>query len=163
MRRLMLCLACLFAAGFPLRAQKNEPETPEVRRLKLQGVEHVDVQDLEKSIATRATRCRSIVLQPICAFSNSPTFEDKYYLDYDEFRRDVLRIRLYYWKRGYRETTVDTLVQRINARQVAVTFKVNEGRPTLISHLTIASDSGLLSDHTRNRLTLLHVNDPLDL
>src|SRR5215475_4681393 len=98
MRCLVLSLACLLAIGLPLRAQKDEPETPEVRRLKLEGVEHVDVQDLEKSIATRASRCRSIVLQPICAFSNSPTVRDKYYLDYDELRRDILRIRLYYWK-----------------------------------------------------------------
>jgi len=163
MRRLMLCLVCLFAIGFPLHAQKDEHETPEVRSLKLEGVEHVDVQDLERSIATRATRCRSIVLQPICAFSNSPTFEDKYYLDYDEFRRDVLRIRLYYWKRGYRETTVDTLVQRTGARQVAVTFKVDEGRPTLISQLTISYDTTLIGERTRDRLTLLHANDPLDL
>src|SRR5215510_13598398 len=163
MRRLMLCLVCLFAIGFPLHAQKDEHETPEVRRLKFEGVEHVDVQDLERSIATRASRCRSIVLQPICSFSNSPTFHDKYYLDYDELRRDVLRIRLYYWKRGYRETTVDTLVQHTGARQVAVTFKVNEGRPTIVSSLTITYDSTLISDRTRDRLTLLHANDPLDL
>src|SRR5262245_245211 len=146
MRRLMLCLLCPFASCFPMHDKKDEHETPEVRRLKLEGVEHVDVQDLERSIATRATRCRSIVLQPICAFSNSPTFEDKYYLDYDELRRDVLRIRLYYWKRGYRETAVDTVVQRTGARQVAVTFKVTEGQPTIVSRLTINYDSTLISE-----------------
>ena len=51
-----------------------------------------------------------------CLISHSPTFEFKHYLDEAELQRDVLRIRLYYWKRGYRETEVDTAVTRRRAR-----------------------------------------------
>ncbi|HEY9227730.1 MAG TPA: BamA/TamA family outer membrane protein, partial [Gemmatimonadaceae bacterium] len=161
MRRLLFTGACLtaFLAGI-LRAQDD---TPEVRTLKLEGVEHVDRYDLEKSISTRASKCRSIILEIFCLFSHSPTFVDRYYFDEDEFRRDVLRIRLYYWKRGYRGTTVDTAVRRTGVNQVAVTFKVDEGPPTIVQHLTIDYDTALISERTRNRLTLLHAGDPLDL
>ena len=37
--------------------------------------------------------------------SRSPTFVDRKYLDRDELRRDVLRVLVFYWKRGYREAT----------------------------------------------------------
>ena len=129
----------------------------------MDGVEHVDVQDLENSISTRASRCRSFVIQVFCWFSRSPTFEDKYYLDPDELQRDVIRIRLYYWKRGWRETAVDTFVTPPGGRPVTVRFKVTEGPPTIVRKLSMSYDSTLISDRTRNRLTLLHARDPLDL
>src|SRR5262249_10728343 len=46
---------------------------------------------------------------------------------------------------------------------VTVTFKVAEGPPTIVRKLTMSYDSALISDRTRNRLTLLHAKDPLDL
>ena len=127
MRRLALAWTCGVAcATAALPAQtKHDPAPPEVRSLVLDGVKHVDLHDLEKSLSTHASRCRSLVIEPFCLVSHSPTFEDKHYLDEDEFRRDVLRIRLYYWKRGYREATVDTTVTIDRAHDRSrVTFKV---------------------------------------
>lgn len=141
----------------------QQREAPEVRSLSFKGVKHVDQTDLAKSLSTQATKCRSLLIQPFCWFSRSPTVQDKHYLDDSELRRDVLRIRLYYWKVGYRETTVDTVVKKVGPRQVAVTFNVTEGRPTLIRRISITYDSALMSDKTRNRLTLLHAKDPLNL
>jgi outer membrane protein insertion porin family len=149
-----------------LRAQNTrdqQREAPEVRKLAFEGVEHVDLSDLSKSISTRPSKCRNLLLTPFCMFSRSPTIEDRYYLDAAEFRRDVLRLRLYYWKHGYREAVVDTILKRTGPREVAITFKIDEGRPTLVRKLSIAYDSSLMNDKTRNRLTLLHANDPLDL
>jgi outer membrane protein insertion porin family len=136
---------------------------PEVRKLAITGVKSVDWHDLSRSITTRASKCRSLILFPFCLFSKSPTVEDKYYLDEKEFARDVVRIRVYYWWHGYRETTVDTVVTRLGPKQVGVEFKVTEGRPTLLRKLAILYDSTLISDKTRDRLTLLHATDPLDL
>jgi outer membrane protein insertion porin family/translocation and assembly module TamA len=103
------------------------------------------------------------VLEPFCVLSHSSTFQDRHYFDENEFRRDVMRIRLYYWKRGYREADVDTSVAIIGPRQVRVTFNVHENRPTLVRKLTISYDSTLISGKIRDRLTLLRVHDPLDL
>ncbi len=154
-------LACVPA----LHAQSghSQNESPDVRKLTLAGVKQVDVVDLAKSISTQASRCRSLLLEPFCLFSHSPTFEEKHYLNHDELRRDVLRIRLYYWKRGYREAEADTSVERIGENQVAVTFNIREGRPTLVRKIAITYDSALISPKVRDRLTLLHANDPLDL
>jgi outer membrane protein insertion porin family len=162
MRGLAVAAACVVACATVASAQANAPE-PEVRRVVFQGVEHVDAFDLEKSINTRASRCRSFVIQVFCWVSRSPTFEDRYYLDPDELARDVIRIRLYYWKRGWRETEVDTTVSPPGGRAVTVTFKVTEGPPTIVRKLSMVYDSTLISDRTRNRLTLLHARDPLDL
>ncbi len=162
MRRLALAWACVVACATAASAQSHAPP-PEVRRLVLDGVKHVDVLDLEKSISTRASSCRSFVISVFCLFSHSPTFEDKYYLDDDELQRDVIRIRLYYWKRGWRETEVDTSVTPMGTRQVKVTFKITEGPPTVVRKIAMSYDSTLISNKTRNRLTLLHAKDPLDL
>src|SRR5204863_6206313 len=136
---------------------------PEVRRLVFQGVEHVDVNELARAISTRASKCRSIVLKPFCLASHSPTLEDKHYLDRSELRRDLLRIRLFLWKHGFREADVDTTVTQIGTRQVAVTFTVRENQPTLIRALDIDRDPALISDRIRSRITLLQPREPLDL
>jgi outer membrane protein insertion porin family len=156
MRRLFLLLVLVAAAPTQLRAQ-------EVRSLAIQGVAHVDERDLQRSISTQATKCRSMLLIGFCKISRSSLFIEKHYLEEAELPRDVMRIRLYYWKRGYRETEVDTNIVRPDSNNVRVTFIVKEGRPTLIRTLAINVDSTLIVKKTRDRLTLLRTNDPLDL
>jgi outer membrane protein assembly factor BamA len=125
-------------------------------------VDHVDPVDLERSIATRASQCRNLFVQLFCFFSRSPTFVDKQYLDREEFKRDVLRIRVYYYKHGYRQAEVDTSITR-DGTGVRVTFNVKENEPTRIRRIAIQYDSTLISDRQRDRITLLRANDPLDL
>jgi len=110
----------------------QQRESPEIRKLTFSGVKSVDQTDLRKSIGTQATKCRSMLLMPFCWISHSPTIEDKHYLDQTEFERDVLRIRLYYWKHGYRDATVDTTVSRSGAHQVHIAFTIHENQPTVV-------------------------------
>src|SRR5687768_8015027 len=138
-------------------------EAPEVRDLKLNGVHGVSRRDLERSIATTESECKSLLLTPFCLLSRSPTFWDRKYLDRDEFRRDVLRVLVFYWKRGYREATVDTAVTRLPGGQVRVLFAVNEGPPTLIASLRVEYDSTLLDARRVQKLSLLRAGDPLNL
>jgi outer membrane protein assembly factor BamA len=148
------------------RAQNTrdqQREAPEVRKLSLSGVKHVDQHDLEKSLSTQASKCRNLIIEPFCLFSHSPLFVDKHYLDRAEFRRDVLRIRLYYWKHGYRDVTVDTTVASSGPRQVHVAFAIHENDPTVVRKISIVYDSTLIATKQRDRLTLLHAKDPLDL
>ena len=161
--RAVLLLATMSSGLFAQSTRDQEREDPEVRGLVLKGVKHVDVQELLKSLSTQATKCRSLLIRPFCLVSHSPTFEDKHYLDRAELRRDVLRIRLIYWKHGYRETQVDTTVERTGPKQVRVTFNIRENEPTVIRKLTLSYDSTLISDRTRDRLTILRAKDPVDL
>ena len=76
----------------------------------LKGVKGVKKADLLSNIYTTASYCNSFILKPFCWISKSKYFYTRKYLDHDELRRDVLRIRVFYWKRGYREAEVDTAV-----------------------------------------------------
>lgn len=143
------------------RTPTKEP-SPEVKKLVMHGVKHVDQHDLEKSIATQASACRTLLLEPFCLFSQSPILVQHNYLDRDEFRRDVLRIRVYYWRRGYRQATVDTSITA-NGKGVTVTFDVHEGQPTIVTALRIDYDSSLLSVRQKNKLAILKVGKPLNL
>ncbi len=168
MRRPISWWAFLAAVGFPLtmaaqNTRDQQREAPEVRSLRIIGVKSVDWHDLSKSIATHATACRNLLLTPFCWFSRSPTLQDRYYLDQTEFRRDVLRIRLYYFLRGFRDAQVDTAVTSIGKHEVRVEFKVTENRPTRVRTLSVIADSGLISDRTRKHITLLKEGAPLDL
>jgi len=137
------------------RSRSEELESPEVSKLTLAGVEAVDEDELRKSIATEASHCKSLIYQPFCLFSKSPYFYQHVHLDRAEFERDVLRIKVFYFKRGYRDTRVDTAVTRSGRQQVAVTFRVTEGPPTLIDSLTVAQDSTILNDkQVRGQLRL---------
>jgi len=159
----LLLSAGLTSGLYAQSARDEKDETPEVRKLVFTGVDHVDVNELERTIATRASKCRSLVIKPFCLASHSSTVEDKHYLDRSELRRDLLRVRLFFWKRGFRETEVDTTVTPTGKNQVTVTFAVREGRPTLIRTLNIDRDTSLISDRIRGRLILLAPNEPLDL
>ena len=96
------------AAGQGTTATNSDIEAPEVTRLTLKGVKHVDPAELQQSMATVASHCRSMLLKPFCLVSKSHYFYQREFLDRTEFKRDVLRIKIFYWKRGYREAQVDT-------------------------------------------------------
>ena len=48
---------------------------------------------------------------PLCWVTHAHYVFTRKYLDHEELKRDVLRARVFYWKRGFRETEVDTLVK----------------------------------------------------
>ena len=155
----------LAATASVVRAQaskKEKPDSPEVLKLTIRGVKHVDQHDLEKSIATQATHCRTLLLVPICWFSKSPIFVEHDYLNRDEMRKDVLRIRVYYWRRGYREATVDSSVKR-HGKGVDVAFDIHEGEPTTITALKIDYDTTLITAKRAKKLTLLRPGEPLNM
>ena len=163
-RAALACLASAVAA--PSLSAQRPPDltpTPEVRKLEFHGVDQVDVKELEKVIATSATRCISFILTPICRFARFRGFEERHYLDHKELKRDVLRIRVFYFKHGYRETTVDTAVTPVSSKAVAVRFSIVEGPPTRVSEVVVRSDSTLLSEKKVRQLTKLEVGEPLSL
>jgi outer membrane protein insertion porin family/translocation and assembly module TamA len=142
---------------------KTEPIKWEVRALKLNGVNAVDQKDLRLSIATDVSHCVSILLSPICWISKTRYFYTRKYLDRVELARDLLRIRVYYWKRGYREADADTVVKEISTDDVAVTFNITEGRPTLVSDITVNQTQKLLSDREVAKRVVLGKGSPLNL
>ncbi|HEY8166904.1 MAG TPA: BamA/TamA family outer membrane protein [Gemmatimonadaceae bacterium] len=150
-----------------LVAQQPAPQPPikpEVVALTLKGIKSVDPDELLLSIATGKSHCTSFILAPICSFSKSRLFYRKQYLDHDELRRDVLRIRVFYWKRGFRETQVDTVVADRGTKRVAVTFDIKEGPPTTLSDsISVVQQNTVLSPREVSDRTLLKKGQPLNL
>src|SRR5688500_16697790 len=160
-------IAALLAVGRSSTAQstrdEDQTERPEVRSLSMSGVRSVDRAELLQSIATSASRCQNILLTGFCFVTRSDRIWDKKYLDRTELRSDVFRIRVFYWKRGFREAQVDTVIARKGNDQVAVTFKINEGRPTLVRAIRVAQDDTVLSDAEVSRVVELEVGKPFNL
>src|SRR5665647_3650936 len=103
---LLLLLPATLASQTPATKApaKSGPVRLEVKSLSLKGVKAVDPKELRLSIATDQSHCVSMLLAPICWISKTRYFYTRKYLDHAELARDVLRTRVFYWKRGYRET-----------------------------------------------------------
>jgi len=160
---LLLVPALLFSQQTAQNAPKKEPSNPEVVNLTLKGVKVVKSSELLQNIYTTASYCNSFILKPFCWISKSKYFFTRKYLDHQELQRDVLRIRIFYWKRGYRETEVDTAVVPRGRNQVGVTFTIREGPPILVSNIIVSQPTPLLSQREIDRRVALGIGGPLNL
>ena len=158
----VIACAILLAPASSL-AQKRAPEKPEVVKLTLKGVHVVHKDDLLQSISTSASHCNSLILKPLCWVTKSKFVYTKEYLDSDELKRDVLRMRVFYWKRGYREAEVDTAVIPISPHKVAVTLTVHEGAPTMVTNVTINQENPVLKDKEIGKRVVIGANSPLNM
>ena len=163
----LAAITALLTNGRAALAQRgttvDQIEQPEVRSLTLSGVRSVDRNELLQSISTSQSRCKSLVLSVFCPLSHSDRLWQKHYLDRTELRRDVLRVRVFYWLRGYRQATVDTTVAKRSEDEVAVTFKIVEGPPTLVGTVRIEQRDSVLTSAQISRVVELEPGKPFSL
>ena len=161
-----LLAGALLLAPARLASQDSVPKVPahpEVVNLTLKGMSAMKRADLLSSIYTTASYCNSFILKPFCLISKSRFFYTKKYLDHKELERDVLRIRIFYWKRGYRETQVDTAVVPRGSNKVGVTFFIKEGPPIIVSSVAVNQATPLLTRREINRRVAISKDGPLNL
>jgi outer membrane protein assembly factor BamA len=150
-------------------AQSTPPEDrthPVVDAVTFVGVTKViDKSEMAGGLATKASGCKSLLLQPFCVFTKSHLVYDTRTLDHVELARDVVRIKVYYYTHGYRETEVDTLVARARSHtnRVRVTFRVIEGKPVLVKSLIVEQPDSILKRRALRQTVLLHPGKPLNL
>ena len=101
------------------RDDKAELERPEVRDLQIRGVKSVPKNELKESLATQESGCKSLLLKPFCLVTKSHYVYERRYLDRTEFSRDVIRLLVFYFRRGYRDAQVDTVVTRVGPNGVS--------------------------------------------
>lgn len=134
-----------FAASPPARAaaqsapgRADQVGRPEVLAVRFKGVHAVDASALAAAVATQPSRCLQLIFRyTVCLFSKSPVFYQREYLDHTELARDVLRVRVFYYKRGWRDAEVDTAVTRAGRNAVDVTFTVREGPATRVRAIAV--------------------------
>lgn len=86
---------------------------------------------------------------------------EKRYFDEAEFRRDVVRLRLFYRQSGYMGVAVDTTVRRA-AKNVYIRFLIHEGEPVRVRRFDLTGFDGVLNIEKRRRDLPLHVGDPFN-
>ncbi|UCC73325.1 MAG: BamA/TamA family outer membrane protein [Gemmatimonadota bacterium] len=153
-RRLGFCLAAALALAVgllvpePAAAQTTARDTlPVVRKVQFQGNSAFADGEVRRAIATRASGCKSVLLSPLCwlgwgAFVRTERFDAR------ELRTDVARIRVFYYRRGFRNAQIDTTVVHQDGF-VDVAFAIAEGEPVIVRELQVRgleeiSDAGAI-------------------
>ena len=115
--------------------------------------------EIERAIATRSSGCKSVFLSPLC-WVGIDAFKRKERLDRRELNTDLARIRVFYFRRGYRAAEVDTAI--IQDRMfVDLTFRIDEGEPVVVRDLEVAgleevaSGEEIISDLQLKPLTVV--------
>jgi membrane protein len=153
-----LTMVCVSTAT----AQTKTERRPLVTAVQVNGVTSVDRSALLKGLATRPTQCKNLFYTPVCLITHSPVFAERRYLDPVEMRRDEIRIRLFYWRRGYRDVVV-TSRSEPSKGGVRVVFDVNEKDPTVVEELTVTQTDSVLSPAVITSMLQLRAKEPLDL
>lgn len=136
--RSLILLSCCVSLAVPVvaQAQTTARDTlPVIRRVDIEGNEAFSVDEIKRGIVTRASSCKSVFLSPFC-WVGIGAFRRTERLDPRELRTDVARIRVFYFRRGYRQAQVDTTVAR-EGKAVHVTFRIEEGEPVIVRSLAI--------------------------
>jgi outer membrane protein assembly factor BamA len=162
--QLSLAMAAVAFGGARVSAQADTAGSGRslVTEVSLRGVKSVDVEQLRAGLATKGLTCRSPLYLPVCWISRSPIFMARHHLDPLEFRRDVLRIRLFYFHRGWRDAVVAARTER-TANGVRAIFDIEENEPTVIHELRVAQTDSVLPRSAIDRSLRVRSGDPLDM
>ncbi len=152
-------LGILVAILVPMSAAQGQGRE-EVTSLNFEGNDIFSDKELAAAVDTRQTSCRSVVLAPFCwggaGFALDPAFFAPRSL-----ARDMARLAVFYYRQGYREVTVDTLVTRPDSGRIEVTFRLDEGRPVVVDSLTVVGVDDLEEELLED--LPLRSGDPLNL
>ncbi len=135
-------LPTLAAGPTPADAQSRSAGRQEVSSVRFEGNHAYPADSLARAIVTRATECRSVVLEPFC-WAGADFAIRRAYLYPGEFAVDPTRLRIWYQWRGFREARIDTTAVVHADGSVRITFHIAEGRPVLVDSIGFQGLEGL--------------------
>jgi outer membrane protein assembly factor BamA len=161
--RVLLFLAVMMiAAPAGARAQADDLAGRTIRSVTFEGRESISRSVLADSIVTQRSRCRGLILRPVCAVTKAEFAYEEHELDPQEVSRDVLRIRVIYFRKGYRQAEVTSSVTPRDDDAVDVTFTIAEGPLTTIGSMTVAHTREVLTERQMGSMGVPQ-SGPLDL
>jgi outer membrane protein assembly factor BamA len=156
-------MATPFVARAQARPVSPDPrDSIDVTSLTFDGAREVATSDLRLVIFTRTSSCRLVLFAPVCKLSPNLLFTDRRRTTREALGDDITDLRVYYWRRGYREAQVDTVLAP-STRGVAVTFRIVEGEPTRVGTLTVTQRTPVLSPSELQGAIALREGEPLSL
>lgn len=152
------------AVRAPEAHAQEKREQPEVSELQFNGVTQVDKKELGRALSTQESRCKNLIYELFCKpGARWGAVYERNYLDQDEFKKDVVRLLVFYFRRGYRDATVDTVITKLRDNKVRVAFNVKEGPPTVVERVTVEGIGTTLPPRDTTREVRPKVGDPLNL
>jgi outer membrane protein assembly factor BamA len=133
-----------------------------VAKLEFEGAHALSPDDLKRVVFTRTTSCRLVLIAPLCRFSASQLFNDRRRTTPAALGEDITKLRVYYWRRGFRHAQVDTVIAPAR-RGVSVTFRIDEGPPTVVGALDVTQRIPVLGPDELERALVLRAGEPFDL
>ena len=135
-----------------------------VATLTFDGAKGVSPTDLKTVIFTRPSPCRLVLVAPLCKlFPTGQLFIDRRRTTPAALGEDITALRVYYWRRGYRSATVDTVISPAKHGYVNVIFRIAEGPATRVGDVVIAERAPVLTPEEREYAEVIHAGDPLSL
>ena len=139
---------------------KRVVSQPVIDELKIDGNVNISTTELKAAIVTEASHCKAFFLCKAIRFS---FLREKVVLDKAELDRDMLRLRVLYWKRGWRAAQVTPEIKKVEEGHITIALKVIEGPPTLIGRLNLGPLDSLLAVHDLRKVVDIKPGQPLDL
>ncbi len=161
--RIIIAAALLLLCSKVSVAQQRGPhDSITVTTLTFPGLTHVSPDELKRVIFTRASPCRLPFLIPVCKVTGSQLVVDRRRTTSAAMADDITKIRVYLWRRGFREARVDTVLTPAS-RGTAVAFAINEGPATVVSSLSLTQKTTVLTQKELDDIVELQVGAPFNL
>ncbi len=140
------------------QALKRVVSRPVIDALKIDGNVNISTTELKAAIVTEPSRFQRLAIVPLFFLHKRKKLLDKAELD-----RDLLRMRVLYWKRGWRAAQVTPEIKKVDEGHVTIALKVVEGPPTLIGSLDLGPLDSLPDTHDLRKFVDVRIGAPLDL
>jgi outer membrane protein assembly factor BamA len=125
----------------------------EVRALEFIGNQALRDDDLRIRVSTTPSDLRYRIFR----------FGTRRCLGPTQLARDVIGLTRYYRDRGFHRVLVDTAVQALRGNAIRVTFRIEEGLPTILQAYDVTGLNGVADSADIMRRLRLHVGDRWDL
>jgi outer membrane protein insertion porin family len=156
----VVLLWCVGGRSAAAQSGKRFVEQPAIDALKIDGNVNISTEELKAAMVTEPSHCRA---WKFCGILRFGSLRKDVRLDRAELDRDLLRLRVLYWKRGWRTAQVTPVITPRTRKTVSIALKVVEGPPTLIGTIELGALDSLLAVRGLRKLVDLRPGDPLDL
>ncbi|MEO8622287.1 MAG: POTRA domain-containing protein, partial [bacterium] len=155
-------LCAVTAGAQTAAATRGLHDSVTVTTVSFPGATAVSVDDLKRVVFTRGSPCRLPFLIPVCKLTGTQLVVDRRRTTSAALGEDITALRVYYWQRGFREATVDTVLVP-HSRGSSVEYRIVEGPPTLVGTLNITQRAQVLSPLELSAAVTVHEGEPLSL
>ncbi|MBC7563898.1 MAG: BamA/TamA family outer membrane protein [Gemmatimonadaceae bacterium] len=158
---LLGCVAAISADAQQKPSLTRVVTQPVIKALKVSGNAKISDDELKAAMETVSSACKFV--PRYCTVIPLGFLRNKKRLDRAELDRDMLRLRVLYWKRGWRASQVTPVIAKDDNGEVTIEVRVQEGPPTVVGTLDIGALDSLFSSREKRALVSLSPGDPLDL